>query len=84
MLFNEWLDEGSFAAPHATVVAPPFGIVEVTVRHQVYEGTECDDLPPVFNCLRAQDPNNWLFFYQRHSANMAGVFLGPMSETWLI
>ena len=39
-------DEGSFAAPHAIVVAPPFGVVDVTVRHQVYDGCEGDYLPP--------------------------------------
>ena len=33
-------DGGSFAAPHARVVAPSFGIVDVTVRPQVYEGSE--------------------------------------------
>ncbi len=40
-------DDGSFAAPHAIVVAPPFGVVDVTIRHQVYEGSEGDYLPPL-------------------------------------
>ncbi|OYV48037.1 MAG: hypothetical protein B7X10_03680, partial [Burkholderiales bacterium 21-58-4] len=31
----------------AIVVAPPFGIVDVTVRHQVYEGSEGDYFPPL-------------------------------------
>ena len=51
-------DEGSFAAPHAIVVAPPFGVVDVTVRHQIYEGSEGDYLPPL---VMARDwlPAKW-------------------------
>ena len=30
------LDEGNFVASHAIVVAPPFGVVDVTVKHQPY------------------------------------------------
>ena len=40
-------DEGEFVAPHAIVVAPPFGIVDVTVRHQAYEGNEAEYLPSI-------------------------------------
>ena len=31
------VDMGDFVAPHAVVVAPPFGVVDVTVRHQQYD-----------------------------------------------
>lgn len=30
------LDEGNFVASHAIVVALPFGVVDVTVKHQPY------------------------------------------------
>jgi len=39
-------DEGQFAAPHAIVVAPPFGAIDVTVRHQGYSNHEERYLPP--------------------------------------
>ena len=39
------LDEGNFVASHAIVVAPPFGIVDVTVRHQGYDATQASHLP---------------------------------------
>src|SRR5258708_26710179 len=35
------IDEGTFYAPHAIVVAPPFCIIDVTVKHQPY----ADDVP---------------------------------------
>jgi hypothetical protein len=31
------IDTGHFVAPHAIVVAPPFTVVDVTVRHQMYD-----------------------------------------------
>lgn len=31
------IDENHFVAPHAIVVAPPFTVVDVTVRHQMYD-----------------------------------------------
>ncbi len=31
------IDHGQFAAPHAIVVAPPFAVVDVTVKHQFYD-----------------------------------------------
>jgi hypothetical protein len=34
------IDEGEFYAPHAIVVAPPFGIIDVTVKHQIYDDPE--------------------------------------------
>lgn len=34
------IDEGKFYAPHAIVVAPPFGIIDVTVKHQLYDDPE--------------------------------------------
>jgi len=40
-------DEGEFAAPHAIVVAPPFGVVDITVRHQAYDANQGDYLPRV-------------------------------------
>jgi len=39
------LDEGEFAAPHAVVIAPPFGIIDVTLRYQMYLGRHKDYLP---------------------------------------
>lgn len=39
------LDEGDFASPHAIVVAPPFGIIDVTLRYQMYSGRHKDYLP---------------------------------------
>lgn len=31
------IDEGNFIAPHAIVVAPPFAVVDVTVKYQAYD-----------------------------------------------
>lgn len=31
------IDEGHFVAPHAIVVAPPFTVIDVTVKHQMYD-----------------------------------------------
>ena len=31
------IDVGRFTAPHAIVVAPPFAVVDVTVKHQAYD-----------------------------------------------
>lgn len=39
------LDEGESEAPHAIVIAPPFGIIDVTVRYQQYSGRDTDYLP---------------------------------------
>lgn len=39
------LDEGEFASPHAVVIAPPFGVIDVTVRYQMYSGRHKDYLP---------------------------------------
>lgn len=41
------LDEGAFVAAHAIVVAPPFGVVDVTLRHQHYKAEQARYLPPV-------------------------------------
>lgn len=41
------LDEGEFTAAHAVVVAPPFGVVDVTVRHQPYTDREAAFVPPI-------------------------------------
>jgi hypothetical protein len=41
------IDKGAFAAPHAIVVAPPFGIVDVTVRHQPYDAEQVSYMPSV-------------------------------------
>jgi hypothetical protein len=41
------LDEGKFVASHAIVVAPPFGVVDVTVRHQPYDANQASHLPDV-------------------------------------
>ena len=51
-------DQGNFAAPHAIVVAPPFGIVDVTIRHQDYEASEGDHLPPLV-LAREWTPAKW-------------------------
>lgn len=39
------VDTGEFVAPHAIVVAPPFGVVDVTVRHQHYDADQAAYLP---------------------------------------
>ena len=39
-------DNGSFVAPHAIVIAPPYGIIDVTVRHQAYKNQQERFLPP--------------------------------------
>jgi hypothetical protein len=39
-------DEGNFVAPHAIVVAPPFGIIDITVRQQPYDSGQRELLPP--------------------------------------
>lgn len=31
------IDEGEFSAPHAIVVAPPFTVIDVSVKHQMYD-----------------------------------------------
>ena len=42
------IDQGEFAAPHAIVVAPPFVIIDVTVRHQAYgKPAMTQYLPPI-------------------------------------
>jgi len=38
-------DDLQTAAPHAVVVAPPFGIIDITVKHQPYKGNEAAYLP---------------------------------------
>ncbi len=43
-----WLfDKGNFVAPHAIIVAPPYTIVDITVRHQQYETDEAAIIPPI-------------------------------------
>lgn len=39
------IDEGNFIAPHAIVVAPPFGVIDVTLRYQAYSDNQQDLLP---------------------------------------
>ncbi|MEM4988468.1 hypothetical protein V8G57_13810 [Collimonas sp. H4R21] len=39
------VDAGDFIAPHAIVVAPPFGVVDVTVRHQHYDAGQAAHIP---------------------------------------
>jgi len=41
------LDEGNFVASHAIVVAPPFGIVDVTVKHQPYPSNVAALVPDI-------------------------------------
>lgn len=42
------VDHGQFAAPHAIVVAPPFAVVDVTVKHQLYDEDAMGHwLPPI-------------------------------------
>jgi hypothetical protein len=40
-------DEGEFVAAHAVVISPPFGIVDVTVRHQIYDPGEENFIPQI-------------------------------------
>ena len=39
------VDEGAFDAPHAIVVAPPFGIIDISVKHQPYNANQSKFLP---------------------------------------
>lgn len=39
------VDELRTTAPHAIVVAPPFGIIDLTIKHQPYTGNEATYLP---------------------------------------
>lgn len=41
------LDTGDFDSPHAIVVAPPFAIVDVTLRYQQYGGSEAKYIPHI-------------------------------------
>lgn len=42
------IDHGQFVAPHAIVVAPPFTVVDVTVKHQFYDKDAMRQwLPPI-------------------------------------
>lgn len=42
------IDHGQFVAPHAVVVAPPFTVIDVTVKHQFYdEDAMVQWLPPI-------------------------------------
>lgn len=40
-------DVGEFVAPHAVVVAPPFGVVDLTARKQAYSSGESDHIPNI-------------------------------------
>ncbi|MBF0191708.1 MAG: hypothetical protein HQL99_11310 [Magnetococcales bacterium] len=40
-------DVGEFVAPHAMVVAPPFGVVDLTARKQAYSSGEPDHIPNI-------------------------------------
>ncbi len=44
-------DRRSFEAPHAWVYAPPFNVVDLTVKHQKFDKNHSDYLP---NCLLAK------------------------------
>lgn len=52
------IDEGEFTAAHAVVVAPPFGIVDVTVRHQPYTEQEAALVPPI-TLAKEWQPARW-------------------------
>lgn len=39
------LDTGDFVSPHAIVVAPPFGVIDVTLKYQAYRGGQARFLP---------------------------------------
>ncbi|MDD2179218.1 hypothetical protein OIN59_17410 [Acidovorax sp. D2M1] len=41
------LDTREFVAPHAVVVAPPFGVIDVTAKHQPYPGGVAALLPAI-------------------------------------
>lgn len=41
------LDTGEFTAPHAIVIAPPFGVIDVTLRYQHYRGNETSYIPEI-------------------------------------
>lgn len=39
------LDTGHFVSPHAIVIAPPFGVIDVTLKYQAYSGGQERFLP---------------------------------------
>lgn len=40
------IDSGNFTAPHAIVVAPPFAVIDVTVKHQMYDNAAMSQYLP--------------------------------------
>jgi len=53
------LDEGNFVASHAIVVAPPYGVVDVTVKQQPYPPDKRALLPEIV--LADQfEPSTWV------------------------
>jgi hypothetical protein len=50
------MDEGHFVAPHAIVVAPPFTLVDVTVKHQTYDDAAMTQWLPVMAATKEFRP----------------------------
>lgn len=42
------IDTGDFTAPHAWVYAPPFNVIDLTIKYQHYQKNEADYLPNYF------------------------------------
>src|SRR6266702_523451 len=52
------LDEGNFVASHAIVVAPPYSVVDVTVKHQPYPRDKRALLPEIVLADQLE-PSTW-------------------------
>ncbi|AEI83123.1 hypothetical protein CNE_BB2p03280 (plasmid) [Cupriavidus necator N-1] len=50
------IDQRQFVAPHAIVVAPPFTVVDVTVRHQMYDKDAMAQYLPVMAATKEFRP----------------------------
>jgi hypothetical protein len=54
------LDEGEFVAAHAFVVAPPFVVVDATVRYQQWSPPRLGGVLPTFVIQHAYQPYAWV------------------------
>jgi hypothetical protein len=52
------LDEGNFVASHAIVVAPPFGVIDVTIKQQPYPPDKRTLLPEILLADQLE-PSTW-------------------------
>jgi hypothetical protein len=53
------IDVGEFTAPHSIVVAPPFTVIDVTVKHQSYDVRRMVEALPNLIASRSFTPYTW-------------------------